>query len=246
MRSRFAGLMVGAVACALLGVAVMSSASEQDKKDGDPKRPDISAKCADADRLGSALSLAAYGKKNKAPEALLLAAVMIAESPIPDVSTEGPVKVKDGSGKPMDRVKVAEGLIADALKMDGADELKSLTKKAKQAVAAKPRSPVGGFQSFQGYFNDISNTGDSFIVQCVGGQNTTAQVTCFPIDNYVDLDLEIYNDQTGALVTADRSPAMNAICTWYAPATGAYRIRVVNYPHTRGILSRCNYSLSVY
>jgi len=246
MRGKFVGLTAVLAASIVLGVTLLGNASETGQKDGDMKRPNVAAKCAEAERLGMGLSLAQYGQKNKSPEALLLAAIIVAESPIPEASKDATCKPKDGSGKPMDRVKTADELIAAAMKLDGVDELKSLVKKAKQAAAAKPRSPVQGFQSFQGYFNDITNTGDSYIVNCVGGQWTTAQVICFPIDNNCDLDLEIYDDQSGQLIASDRRPDMNAMVSWFAPNTRAYRIRVVNYKHTIGQLSRCNYALSVY
>ena len=48
------------------------------------------------------------------------------------------------------------------------------------------------------------------------------------------------------LVARDNGPGMNAQVTWFSPSTRAYRIRVINFRHTQGILSRCNYALNVY
>src|SRR5262249_15612691 len=135
-------------------------------------------------------------------------------------------------------------LIVEATRIGG-DHLAPLVKQAKDALAEKTRSPVAGQQNFTGYFIDVNNTGDSFLVRCKGGEWTGATLTCFPKDANCDLDLEVYDDQTGKMVAQDRSPGMNARVSWFAPTTRTYRLRVVNFRHTQGQLSRCNYALTV-
>jgi len=245
MRSKLIGLTLATVtAVVLLGAAVFSTAGEK-KGDKEPKRPDLATEAVAAQQISSAYTLAEYGRKHKAPEALLMAAIVLAEYPTPK-QQDGGLSIKEGKAVAFNREKEADALIAEAEKMGVGDDLKGLLKKAKAAVAEAPRSPVGGARTFNGFFVDISNTGDTFNVRCNGGQYTTARVTCLPQDNNCDLDLKVFDDQNNQLVAQDTGPSMDAQVTWFSNDTRLYRIRVINFRHTQGIQSRCRYTLVVF
>lgn len=232
MKSRYSAL---ALASALL-LAVVVPLTAEEKKGTNQAPTEMAAKAkmsADADAVQSlrlAHSLIAYGRKNKAPEALITAARIL--------STHGTSELKEKAT----HEKAAEAAKAEKTKKDtkvADNSPKALLEEAKKLSNNNPavialansvelsRGAVGGPKRKVDEVNPLA--ADRYKIEFRGGEVARVLVSG---DGDTRLDLYIY-DENGNLVTSQVGPGDDCLASWVPRWTGVFTIRIVN----RGLVS---------
>lgn len=230
---------IGAAALGLVGVYALLASSSLliggDKKTSDKKEPERKvSKSSQAIRaVHAAYEMASVGKEKNVPEALIAAARIL--------GTTGREKseLEKGSevGKLLDfnEEKEAHELLNEALKMakssDTESAIKTLVEDAKKDLSGFKRGGVYGGRTYRGYFaGDPSDRADSFKVRARGGEHLDISLNGYG-GSGLDLDLELIDDESNAVVRRDSSVGPNAYIGFPVPYGGArdYRIRVINY-----------------
>ncbi len=211
----------------LLALAVPLAAEE--KKGTNQSPPEEAAKAkssADADavpKIHLAHSLIEYGRKNKAPEALITAARIL--------STHGTSEMKE---KPTHEKpeRGAEGAKKDKAESDNSP--RALLEEAKKMSNNSPaiislansieltRGAVGGPKRTVEVVEPLAT--DQYKITFRGGEVARAAVSG---DGDTRLDLFVY-DENGNLVTSQVGPGDDCLASWVPRWTGVFVLRVIN------------------
>jgi hypothetical protein len=230
MKSTYSAL---ALASALLLVAVPLMADDlkktDDKKGTNQAPPEVAAKAkpsANAEavqQLYLAQSLIEYGRKNKAPEALITAARILGahgttemkEKPTHVKTADAPEAAKNDKKAPDNSPKA---LLEEAKKLSNNNP--SVVALANSVELARGVDPGPQLK-----FSPLSPRGtEQYRFTFRGGE--FAAVTVLG-DGDTRLDLYIY-DAGGNLVTSHVGPGDKRLATWVPNWTGAYTIQIVN------------------
>jgi hypothetical protein len=191
--------------------------------------------------IAAAYQMADYGRKNKAPEALLAAARVIGTT----ATAKGKANPKDKVNKELevDDVKEAMAMIDEALKMSKSPAIATLAKETRKLIQDDTRSPFGGTFSRSSFFRgDGVDISDTYHVDLRGKEETCISVTAYGPPG-LDVDVELIDDETNQVVARDTSVGPNSFIRYYVPRSGTYRVRVFN--HTQN--TPCDrYILRVY
>lgn len=209
----------------LLALAIPAASDEDPKKDGPnsskagPEKPKTDAKAQGVHDLGMAYDLVAYGRKSMSPEALILAAKILAATPI----TPGDDSFKMEAGEKIEPVELSPArLLAEAREMNGDDHIAALAASAGKQISERSRGEIDGPRDHNG---GVGPNG----VAVWNGVFRGGELASVTIAGYGDADLDLYIfDDRGGLVAQDRSPDYNPTCTWSPIYTGKFTMRVVN------------------
>ena len=218
-----AAVLVGALAA-----VATAGRAEDDKKGTNALDREAAAKATvtDAakavDQLALGRRLAAYGRATKSPEALALAARILADTPATNTPTK-PTGEDARGAKPADkpaRDDTPMGLLAEAKKLAGSDP--TVAALAAKVEVEKARGAVAGARTW------VETVGggrtDQYTITFRGGE---AAVFAVSGDGDTRLDLYVY-DQNGNLIDSDVGHGDDKVCRWAPRWTGPFVIRVVN------------------
>ncbi len=224
---------VAAVAVAALGGGAMRA---QDKgktagKDGanvaapGSPRAKADARATSVAHLATAYELIRIGEETKSPEALVLAAKLIAAHPTDPADKDSKTKlVKGDEPAKGDAAEVTpKALLAKAAKLSPRPYVAELVKAAEGDIAELKRGNERGPQTYYRYIS--GNSRCVFNGVYLGGQ--LAAITVTTDNGAADLDIYVYDDR-GNLIVRDERPSRNATVSWYPRYTGDFRIEVVN------------------
>lgn len=227
-----AGLLAASccVALALPGVAQTPA----DKKGSNLTPPDMHTEAQvnptadNVANLAMAHQLIQYGRKHKAPEALITAAGILAKIPTTPLdakptSQRTPNAPAGGSDpkKPAAEITPA-ALLAEAKKLGGNNPaIAALADSIAQSIET-PRGRVGGPGEKVAVVPAFST--DVYTITFRGGEPAIVGVKG---DGDTRLDLYIY-DENGNLITSQVGPGDNCLARWQPKWTGPFTIRVVN------------------
>jgi hypothetical protein len=178
----------------------------------------------------AAYVMAELGRQQKAPELLIAAARVIGTTN----SEMGKLPAKSKVGKLLDSNEVDEALelVKEAERI--AEEKKNTATIQPLAAACKKlisgdRGPINGPVVWSGYFRgDGIDRLDTYYVTCYGGE-----WTCVNLYGYgppgLDLDLYVFDNETGQQVAADASVGPNAYVQFFVPFAKTYRVEVRNF-----------------
>ncbi len=231
---------VAFAAAALVLVAAGGRGSRADDKDKAPAgkakegvnvagpkdpRPAPDEKATAVFRLSTVYDLVRIGEETKSPEALVLAAKLIAANPTKDAGKDSKVKLikgdeaAKGSADALDPAK----LLDKAATLSDRPYVAEMIKAARTEVAAGGRGNERGPQTYHRYLN--GNSRAVFQGVYLGGSLAAITVTCD--DAGADLDIYVYDDR-GNLIRSDERSSRNATISWTPRYTGDFRIEVVN------------------
>jgi hypothetical protein len=223
---------VFALGTALLLLASAIPLTAQEKKGPNQASPEAAAKVKPSaesesvQQLHLAHSLINYGRKNKAPEALITAARIISAHGTVELKQEPTRKSAPDAPKSETSTPAADNspkaLLAEAKKL-------SNNNAAVVALANSvelSRGVVGGPKSYVTTIPGL--TTDSYTFTFRGGELALCSVNGIGLTR---IDQYIY-DQNGTLVYSQVGPGDQCLSSWVPLWTGTYTIRVVN----RGLL----------
>ena len=225
MRSIYYTLTLGS---ALL-LAVAAPLTAQEKKGTNQAPPENAAQAkpsAEADsvqQIHLAHSLIEYGRKNKAPEALITAARILAANGTVALEEKPTHEAPPGSSIGEKKNKPASDNSPKAL----LDEAKELSNNNPAVVALAnsvelPRGAVGGPRQTVEVVEPLH--ADVFKITFRGGEVARAAVSG---DGDTRLDLYVY-DENDNLVTSQVGPGDDCLASWVPKWTGVFIIKVVN------------------
>jgi len=215
------------VVAMLAGLGMVSAAEEPAKKGTNQAAPDqkatVSAEAEAVKDLNLAYSLVRYGRKNKSPEALVMAAKVLAriatqELKAKPVTVTDPKAPKAAPAKPVGPMASAKTLLDEAKKLSNNDA-------AIVAMADKVelnRGARGGPKRSTDVVKALST--DSFSIVFNGGELARVAISG---DGDTRLDLYVY-DESGNLIDSRVGPGDDALCTWVPKWSGKFTIRIVN------------------
>jgi hypothetical protein len=220
-------LAVGLVGVLLLAIAFPVAA--EDKKGTNHATPEDAAKAKaspDAQavqQLHLAHALIEYGRKNKAPEALITAARILAANGTSEMKEkpthQQPANAPKGASKDnADREASPRALLEEAKKMS--DNNPAVAALANSIELS--RGAVGGPKRTVEVVNPLAT--DQYHIAFRGGEVARVAISG---DGDTRLDLYIY-DENGNLITSAVGPGDDALASWVPRWTGVFTIRVVN------------------
>lgn len=225
MRSIYSTLALGS---ALL-LAVAAPLTAQEKKGTNQAPPENAAQAkasAEADsvqQIHLAHSLIKYGRKNKAPEALITAARILAANGTVALEQKPTHEATPGAPKGQKKDKPASDNSPKAL-LDEAKELSS-NNPAVVALANSVELPRGADPEPQQVVEVVQPLdADVYRITFRGGE--VARVTVNG-DGGSRLDLYVY-DEDDKLVASQVGPGDNCLASWVPKWTGVFIIKVVN------------------
>ena len=215
------------VMAVVASLGVLTAAEEPAKKGPNQAPVDekatVSAEAEAVKDLNLAYSLVRYGRKAKSPEALVMAAKVLAgigsqELKAKPVTETDPKAPKDAPAKPVGPVASAKALL---------DEAKAMAKNDAAVVAMADkvelnRGAVGGPKRSTDVVKALSI--DSFSIGFRGGEVARVAISG---DGDTRLDLYVY-DESGNLIDSRVGPGDDALCTWVPKWSGKFTIRIVN------------------
>jgi hypothetical protein len=234
MKSTYSALALASVLLVAVPLMADDLKKNDEKKGTNQAPPEVASKAkpsADADavkQLHLAHSLIEYGRKNKAPEALITAARILAAQGTSEMK-EKPTHEKAADAPKADKKdKAASDNSPKAL----LEEAKKLSKDNPAVVALAnsvelSRGAVGGPKRNVDVVAALAT--DQYKIAFRGGEIARVAVSG---DGDTRLDLYIY-DENGNLVTSQVGPGDDCLASWVPRWTGVFVIRVVN----RGLLS---------
>lgn len=216
----------------LLAAGLRSHATQEPKTKNEPnsaklgaEKPKTNAKTKGVANLRMAADLVTYGRETKSPEALILAARILATTPVK--AGGGSAKLVGGSAKSEKSPASAkeldpETLLTEAKKMSDDAHIAALINETRKIVAERSRGEIDGPAVNEGF----ANANSTVTWTAVFRGNEVASVT---IAGYggADFDLYVFDDR-GNLISQDTGPTANATCTWYPSYTSTFTFRVVN------------------
>jgi hypothetical protein len=233
MRSTYAALALGGALLLAAAPLTAEGLTRQEKKGTNQAAPEAAAKArpsaqaAAVQQLHLAHSLIEYGRKNKAPEALITAARILGAHG----ATE--LKEKPTHERPADAPKAEK---KDKAAVDNSprallEEAKKLSKNNPAVVALAnslelSRGAVGGPKRTVEVVRPLAT--DVYRLTFRGGEVARVAVSG---DGDTRLDLYVY-DENGNPITSQVGPGDDCLASWVPRWTGVFVIRVVN----RGLL----------
>lgn len=226
MRYIYFALALGSV---VLVNAVPLTAADPAKKGTNQSPPEAVAEAkaskeAEAvHQLHLAYSLIEYGRKNKAPEALITAARILAangtvelkEKPTHEQPANAPKdKKKDG----MDRDNSPRALLEEAKKLSNNNPAIITLANSVELARGAVGGPKRGVETVLALSTDVFRIGfraDEVARVAISGDGDTR------------LDLYVY-DENGNLITSRVGPGDDALASWVPRWTGVFIIKVVN------------------
>jgi hypothetical protein len=168
--------------------------------------------------------MAEFGRKNKAPEALLAAARAVASVPLRPLDPERVKDLKPSDENPVKEAqKDALALLAEAAKLaKDKDSFESLAKPVRRQINEVKRGAVPGPQTRYGSVSRV-NRQDTFAIRFRGGE--PAMVIVNNTSNRGDIDL-VVEDDDGNVVARDYRRDDDASVTWFPRRTSTYYIKV--------------------
>jgi hypothetical protein len=207
---------------------VQAQGDKEEKKKPNAQEPPKNLKVDDKTKalqdLALAAKLIAFGREQKSPESLLLAAKIIHNPPtaklkaekneVTGKATEPAASPKENGPKP---------LIAEAKAMSSAPHIKALAAATEQVIAEEPRGRVGG---------------PAQLIQTVGPGQTWTVTATFVGGRQAEVDIDLsgvfgrcvmtVHDQFGNLIARDAIPGNFYNCRWVPLFTGQFTIRLAN------------------
>ena len=218
---------------ALFGLSQGGAAQESKKPDGpnsakiEGEKPKADAKSKGVANLRMAADLVAYGRESKSPEALILAAKILAATP---VKTEGgSAKLAEGPAKPAEASTSTESqdvdpgkLLSEAESMTDDEHVVAQIADVRKLVGERSKGEIDGPTVRQGF------VGPNGVVVWTG-VFVAGQLASVTIAGYggADFDLYVFDDR-GNPIARDTGPGINATCTWRPIYTATFTMRVVN------------------
>jgi len=224
-----------ALALVMLAIGLLAVAGWADDKKADPKADPKDAPQFEAPKIGpeakalhaiaAAHRLVDFGRANKVPEALIVAARVIGttDTQKPDAKDEVPKK----EVPEYNAAKAAEDLIDEALKMDTVTEaVKQLAEKTRKDLGARIKGAPGGPKVIPGTMLGRDDY-DVFRITFRGGEPAEIMVRVEP--SIADVDLRVIDGQTGRVVAQDRRPNDDCFVRFYPDSTKQYIVELRNY-----------------
>ena len=189
------------------------------------QKPKVDAKAKGVADLRLAADLVAYGRQSRSPESLILAAKILASTPVkPDGGT---AKLVGGSAKPDPATPDADApdpakLLAEARAMGGDEHVVAMIAEAAKIIAERSKGEFDGAAVRNGYVgpNGFANWTAVF---------RAGELASVTIAGSGGADFDLYvTDDRGNQICADTGPTANATCTWYPSYTATFHFRVVN------------------
>jgi len=223
------------IVCLCLAAAAvpLAARAEEDKKGTNAATPEAAAGAKANDgadkvhKLALAMSLVQYGRKSKAPEALITAARILAEvggdklDAKPTTTADAKAPAGGKKTKP-EADNSPKALLAEAKRLSGDDP--AIVKLANSVELS--RGAAGGPKRAVNTLDAFST--DSYTVTFRGGEVARVAISG---DGDTRLDLYIY-DEFGNLIESRVGPGDDAMASWVPKWTGPFTIKVVN----RGLL----------
>jgi len=173
--------------------------------------------------LNMAAALAEYGKREKNPMALLVAAQIMKNTPVTEEkrtkTEEG--EAKEVSGKKAGAADTPDSLLTEAKKLaEGKEDILALIDK--EGKIAAQRGASGGAKRYCDRVNP--GRSDYYTVTFRGGEDAEIAVIG---DGDCDLDLYVY-DENGNFIGSDTDGTDRCYVNWSPAWTGPFRIKVEN------------------
>jgi hypothetical protein len=225
MRSIYSTLALGSAV--LLVVAAPLTAQDNTGPNQTPQAAAAQAKpSADADsvqQIHLAHSLIEYGRKNKAPEALITAARILAANGTVELDQKPTHESTPDAPKGEKKEKPAPDNTPKAL----LEEAKALSSNDAAVVALAnsielSRGAVGGAKRVVDVVEPLE--ADVYKITFRGGEVARTAVSG---DGDTRLDLYVF-DENGSLITSEVGPGDDCLASWVPKWTGVFIIKVVN------------------
>ena len=227
------------VSTVLLTIAAAATASAAD--DAAKKGPNAGSKPAAAastsnpvDDAAAALKLAAWGRANKSPEALIAAAQLLSASGVTagdakktsEANADKPADAKaPAKAKGAAPAHDASGLLAEASTLAKSQKKDALAKDADAVLAKLPAATRGATNGARENFDEV-NAYSTDVYTISFDANEPAAVGLSG-DGSTDLDLYVY-DQNGNLICTSNGAGDDEACSWTPVWTGPFKIQVKN------------------
>lgn len=188
------------------------------------EKPKPDPKIKSVESLRMAADLVTYGREAKSPEALILAAKILAATPVKEGA--GSAKLVEGSAKsdknPADEGVSPATLLDEAKKMTDDEHVLSMISDTRKIIAERSKGEIDGPAQHQGFAP--GNGSQTWTAVFLGNQPASVTIAGY---GGADFDLYVYDDR-GNLVHSDTGPTFNAGWTWYPPYTMTYSFVVRN------------------